>query len=307
VFFANSGAEAVEGAIKLARKYSTDKYNKKRYEIITFNNSFHGRTLGALAATAQAKKQSMFEPLLTGFKYADLNDIESVRNNINTNTCAVIIELIQGEGGINVCNKEFISKLREICKENDILFIVDEIQTGFSRTGSIFAYQQYGFSPDIMVVAKSLGGGMPIGAIISTNEICSAFTPGTHGSTFGGNAAACAAGIAVIKYLQEKDLAKSAEVLGNYLCEELAKLGEKYKIIKEIRGMGLMVALEFNEPMAAELMKNALSEGIVLNKISEYTIRFLPPLVINKKDINKLIDFLDNYIKGVEKNGYDKK
>lgn len=298
VFFSNSGAEAVEGAIKLARKYSTDKYGKRRYEIITFNNSFHGRTLGALAATAQAKKQNMFEPLLSGFKYSDINDTESVKKQIDSNTCAVIIELIQGEGGINVCKKEFVSELKKICVENEILLIIDEIQTGFSRTGSVFAYQQYDIIPDIIVVAKSLGGGMPIGAVISTDKICSAFTPGTHGSTFGGNAASCSAGIAVIRYLLENDLAGRAEMLGKYLIEKLRILQSKYQIIKDVRGMGLMLAIEFKKPVAAALMKNALENGLILNKVSENTIRFLPSLVINKKDIDFLIRFLDKYIKG---------
>ncbi|MDD3520086.1 MAG: aspartate aminotransferase family protein [Actinomycetota bacterium] len=302
VFFSNSGAEAVEGAIKLARKYSTDKYGKRRYEIITFNNSFHGRTLGALAATAQAKKQNMFEPLLSGFKYADINDIGSVKKQIDDNTCAVIIELIQGEGGINVCKKEFIRELKKICEDNELLLIIDEIQTGFSRTGSIFAYQQYDIVPDIVVVAKSLGGGMPIGAIISTDKICSVFTPGTHGSTFGGNAASCSAGIAVIKYMLDNDLAGRAEKLGKYLASRLNILKSKYDIVLEIRGLGLMLAIEFKKPIASELMKNALENGLVLNKLSETTIRFLPSLVINEKDIDILINFLDRYIKGEIKN-----
>ncbi|HAX18371.1 MAG TPA: aspartate aminotransferase family protein [Actinobacteria bacterium] len=296
VFFSNSGAEAVEGAIKLARKYSTDRYGKNRYEIITFNKSFHGRTLGALAATAQAKKQNMFEPLLSGFKYSDINNIESVKEKINVNTCAVIIELVQGEGGINICDKEFIIELERICKENDLLLIIDEIQTGFSRTGSLFAYQQYDIIPDIIVVAKSLGGGMPIGAVISTDKICSAFTPGTHGSTFGGNAASCSAGIAVIKYLLDNDLAARARVLGEYLSSKLKKLQFKYDIIKEIRGLGLMLAIEFKKPIAPELMKSALENGLILNRVSENTIRFLPSLVINKKNINFLINFLDKYL-----------
>ncbi len=296
VFFSNSGAEAVEGALKLARKYSTDKYGKKRYEIITFNNSFHGRTLGALAATAQAKKQTMFEPLLSGFKYADINDIQSVKKQIDENTCAIIIELIQGEGGINVCSQQFIGELEKLCKTNDILLIIDEIQTGFSRTGSVFAYHHYGIIPDIIVLAKSLGGGMPIGAILSTDEIASAFTPGTHGSTFGGNAAACSAGLAVIEYLLENNLAERAKTLGDYFVLKLKMLKEKYGLIKEIRGLGLMLALEFKEPVALNLMENALANGLVVNKISGTTIRFLPSLVIKKTDIDLLINYLKKYL-----------
>ena len=218
--FANSGAEAIEGSIKLARKYSTDKYNKERYEIISFYNSFHGRTFGALSATAQFQKQNIFEPLLMGFRYAEFNNIDSVNNIINKNTCAILVEPIQGEGGINVADNSFLKDLRKLCSDNDILLILDEVQTGFGRTGELFAFQDYNVMPDILVLAKSLGGGMPIGAIVSTDEISSAFTPGTHGSTFGGNAASCAAGVAV-NYLLTNNLSRNAKKLGDYLFKKL--------------------------------------------------------------------------------------
>ena len=223
VFFANSGAEAIEGAIKLARKYSTDKYNKQRYEIISFQNSFHGRTFGALSATAQAQKQSLFEPLLQGFRYASLNDLDSVEKTINDSTCAILIELIQGEGGINVCNKEFIVSLEKICKEKDILLVIDEIQTGFGRTGKLFAYENYNIFPDILVLAKSLGGGMPIGAIVAADEINKAFVPGSHGSTFGGNAASCAAGVAVLNYFKKYGIVEKSHETGKYLKSKLTE------------------------------------------------------------------------------------
>ena len=303
VFFANSGAEAIEGAIKLARKYSADKYAKERYEIVSFYNSFHGRTFGALSATAQTKKQSSFEPLLEGFRYAALNDIDSVDSAINDKTCAILIEPIQGEGGINVTDKKFMKKLRDLCIKKDILLILDEIQTGFGRTGTLFAYESYDIIPDILVVAKSLGGGMPIGAIISGDDISKSFVPGTHGSTFGGNAASCAAGVAVLNYFKESNLVENSKELGAYLLSELKKLEKKYAdLVKEIRGMGLMLAMEFKNPVAGEIIILGLESFLVLNKVSDFTIRFLPPLVINKKDINKLTAFLDKTLKGFDKN-----
>lgn len=308
VFFANSGAEAIEGSIKLARKYSTDKYNKQRYEIISFQNSFHGRTFGALSATAQAQKQALFEPLLQGFRYAALNDLDSVTSTVNENTCAILIELIQGEGGINVSDKKFITGLGKICREKDILLIIDEIQTGFGRTGKLFAYENYDIIPDILVLAKSLGGGMPIGAIIARDEINKAFIPGTHGSTFGGNAASCAAGVAVLNYFKKYEIVKKSQEIGKYLLSGLNKLKEKYsKEVKEVRGMGLMLAIEFNLPIAPELISAGLENKLVLNKVSDFTIRFLPSLVINKKDVNCLIAFLEKKLKENDNNGKNEK
>jgi len=308
VFFANSGAEAIEGAIKLARKYSTDKYNKQRYEIISFKNSFHGRTFGALSATAQAQKQTLFEPLLQGFRYAAINDMDSVNSAINDSTCAILIELIQGEGGINVCDKKFIASLRKICKQKDILLIIDEIQTGFGRTGKLFAYENFNIFPDILVMAKSLGGGMPIGAIIAGDEINRAFVPGTHGSTFGGNAASCAAGVAVLNYFKKNGIIEKSLEIGKYLQSGLKGLKEKYPSkIKEVRGMGLMLAIEFFLPIASELISSGLENKLVLNKVSDFTVRFLPSLVINKKNVNSLIAFLEKKLKGANDNGKDKK
>lgn len=297
VFFANSGTEAIEGAIKLARKYSVEKYHSSRYEIISFFKSFHGRTYGALSATAQPEKQKVYQPLVGGFRYANLNDIDSVEKNVNDNTCAILIEPVQGEGGINVSEKDFLKKLREICSKNDILLILDEIQTGFGRTGSMFAYQNYGIYPDILVLAKSLGGGMPIGVVISTNEISSFFSPGSHGSTFGGNAASCTAGCAVIEYLVKNNLSQRAKVLGDYFMNKLKELSGKYSLIKEVRGMGLMIGMELNEPVADKLVGKALNDHLVLNKVSPYTLRFLPPLVISKRDIDILIRWLDRNLK----------
>ncbi len=299
VFFANSGAESIEGAIKLARKYSTDNYGSSRYEVITFKRAFHGRTLGALAATAQIEKQKLFEPLLSGFKYAVFNDINSVKELINENTCAVIIEPIQGEGGVYPADKEFMKELRNICNEKNILLILDEIQTGFGRIGYMFAYQNYGIYPDILAVAKSLGGGMPIGAIISTDKISTSFVPGTHGTTFGGNMASCAAGLAVLDYLVDNKLAERSKKLGQYFIKRLMQIKKKYPIVKDIRGTGLMIGMEFNKPAAEKMVLDALKDKLVINKISNSTLRFLPALVITKKNIDTLIKWLDTKIKEI--------
>ncbi len=299
VFFANSGTESIEGAIKLARKYSTDNYGPARYEIITFKKAFHGRTLGALAATAQLEKQKLFEPLLSGFKYAELNNMKSVKALLSENTCAIMLEPVQGEGGVYPADKEFIKNLRKICSEKNLLLILDEIQTGFGRTGSMFAYQNYDIYPDILVVAKSLGGGMPIGAIISTGKITESFGPGTHGSTFGGNAASCAAGLAVIDYIVGNRLIEKSKKSGQYLMEKLIKIKNKYLAVKQVRGMGLMVGMEFNKPVAGKMVLDALNDKLVINKISDSTLRFLPPLIITRKNIDILIKWLDAKIKEV--------
>jgi acetylornithine/N-succinyldiaminopimelate aminotransferase len=299
VFFANSGTEAIEGVVKLARKYSKENFSPDKYRIISFYKSFHGRTLGALSATAQEEKQKVFEPLLEGFDYAKLNDINSVKDKIDGRTCAILIEPIQGEGGINVCQKDFISELKKICVNGKILLILDEVQTGFGRTGKMFAYQNYSINPDILVVAKSLGGGMPIGAIISDDKIGSVFTPGSHGSTFGGNAASCAAGCAVIDFIIKNKLPEKAQNLGKYFIGALKKLKDKYPVIKDVRGMGLMVGMEFNKPIAEELVKAALKDHLVINKVSDFTLRFLPPLIIKKSNLKILIDWLDRALKKI--------
>jgi len=292
VFFANSGTEAIEAAVKLARKYSKELFGPSRYRIISFYKSFHGRTLGALSATAQEEKQKVFEPLIDGFEYAKINDIQSVKQKISPDTCAVLLEPIQGEGGINVAEKEFLVKLKDVCVQNNMLLILDEVQTGFGRTGKMFAFQNYGIVPDILVLAKSIGGGMPLGAIVAGEDVSLAFTPGSHGSTFGGNAASCAAGCAVIDYILKKNLAQKAEKLGQYLIKELKKMSLEFSVIKEVRGMGLMVGLELSKPAALEIVLKALQDGLVINKVSPSILRFLPSLVISKQDIKILLAWL---------------
>jgi len=292
VFFSNSGTEAIEAAVKLARKYSKERYNVSRYRIISFYKSFHGRTLGALSATAQEEKQKVFEPLIEGFDYARINDIESVKKKISADTCAVLLEPIQGEGGINVAEKEFLSRLKDVCVQNNMLLILDEVQTGFGRTGKMFAFQNYGIVPDILVLAKSIGGGMPLGAIVAGEELSSAFTPGSHGSTFGGNAASCAAGCAVIDYILKKNLAEKAAKLGSFFINELKNMSRELPIIKEVRGMGLMVGVELAKPVASEIVSKALEDGLVINKVSPSILRFLPSLVINKSDLKILLGWM---------------
>lgn len=299
VFFANSGSESIEAAIKLARKYSADKYGKQRFEVITFKRSFHGRTMGALSATAQPKKQNMFEPLLEGFLYGEFNNIDSIKDIISEKTCAIMLEPIQGEGGVYPAGKEFMKYLREVCSKKDILLILDEVQTGFGRTGKMFAYENYDISPDMLVLAKSLGGGMPVSALISSDSISASFTPGMHGSTFGGNAASCAAGNAVIDYITDNNIAERAKEMGIYLISKLQKLSDRYSVIKEVRGTGLMIAIEFLEPIAARLVEDALEDGLIINRVSEHTLRLLPPLIIKKSDINKLLKWLTIKIKDI--------
>jgi len=297
VFFSNSGTESIEAAIKLARKYSADKYGQQRFEVITFKRSFHGRTMGALSATAQPKKQNMFEPLLEGFLYGEFNNIDSIKDLISEKTCAVMLEPVQGEGGVYSASKEFINYLKDICSKKDILLIFDEVQTGFGRTGKMFAYENYDISPDILVLAKSLGGGMPIGAIVATDSISASFAPGMHGSTFGGNAASCAAGNAVIDYLVDNNIPARANELGEYLIKKLQKLSDKYTVIKEIRGMGLMIAIEFTEPIAAKLVGDALKDGLIINRVSDHILRLLPPLIIKRLDIDRLLKWLGACLK----------
>jgi len=299
VFFANSGTESVEAALKLARKYSEDKYSYGRYEVITFKRSFHGRTMGALSATAQPKKQKMFEPLLEGFLYAEFNDIDSVKALINESTCAVMIEPVQGESGVYPAEKQFMKDLRDLCTGKDILLVLDEVQTGFARTGKMFAYENFDIEPDILILAKSLGGGMPIGAIVSSDKVSSAFSPGMHGSTFGGNAASCSAAIAVIDYIKNNDLARKSAELGKHFLTGLNRLKTRYGTIKEIRGLGLMAAVELQEPVAAEIVKDALTDGLVINRVSDYIIRFLPPLIIKKGNIDHLLKWLNKRIKEI--------
>jgi len=288
VFFCNSGAEANEAAIKFARAYGQGR----RYEIITFENSFHGRTLGALAATGQKKYQQGFEPLPAGFKTVKFNSLLDLESAITDKTIAIMLELIQGEGGINVADRAFVFKLREICDKNDLLLIIDEVQTGIGRTAKMFAYQHFDIQPDIITLAKALGGGLPIGAMIVKDSIADVLKPGMHASTFGGGAVVCKAALAVLKTIQKEHLLKNAEKMSDYLFDKLENLKAKHKIIKAIRGMGLMIGVELNIEAKA-VMEECLRRGLVINCTHNTVLRLMPALNVTKKQIDKAIHILD--------------
>ena len=290
-FFCNSGTEANEAAIKLARRWFYDNGQPKRFEIITMNDSFHGRTMASLSATAQKKIHAGFKPLLPGFKYVPFNDITALKKALTKKTCAVLIEPIHGEGGVNPAQKTYLKTLRRICNEKGILLIFDEIQTGFGRTGPLFAYERYKIKPDIITLAKALGGGIAIGAMGSTNKIIQSFSPGTHGATFGGNPLACAASLASLKTLTTKGFLQRASSQGDYFLKQLNYLKEKFSIIREVRGAGLMLAIELNQP-GAKIVTDCMKEGLLINCIQQNTIRFLPPLIITRKEIDLLIKTL---------------
>lgn len=295
VFFANSGAEANEGAIKLARKYASLKYGGKRYKIITAKNSFHGRTFGALTATGQEKYHKGFGPLLAGFKYVPLNDIEAIYEAVDDEVCAIMLEVIQGEGGIHEATPEYVKAVRKICDENDLLFILDEVQTGIGRTGKLFGYEHYGVVPDIMTLAKGLGGGFPIGAIVA-KEDKAVFKPGDHASTFGGNPLACAAGIAVLNEVTKDGFLEGVDKKGKYFREGLETLQKKHKVVKEIRGKGLMVGCEVDLEDASEIVLKALEKGLLINSVSHNVLRFVPPLIVTEEEIDEALQILDDVL-----------
>lgn len=297
VFFTNSGAEANEGAIKMARKYFFEK-GESRYEIITAKQSFHGRTLATLAATGQSKYHVPFEPLPTGFVMVDYADASAVENAINEKTCAVMVETIQGEGGVILGGKEYLQELETICKKHGILLILDEVQTGMGRTGHLFSYQNYGIEPDIITLAKALGNGVPIGAFLAKQQVADCFKPGDHGSTYGGNYLACAAGLAVMDELLNTDLLDHVKQVGKYLLSELSKLGEKYPFVLDVRGEGLMIGMQLSEELLPKDICNlALEKGFVVGLAGGNTLRFLPPLIIQKEHIDALVICLDEIFK----------
>lgn len=291
VFFCNSGAEANEAAIKLSRKFG-----KGRYEIISFENSFHGRTLATLAATGQKKYQQGFEPLPEGFKIIKFNDVEAVKKAITEKTVAVMLELIQGEGGINVAEKGFVLSLREICTEKNLLFIVDEVQTGVGRTGKLFCYQHYAVTPDILTLAKALGGGLPIGATVVKKEIADTLGPGMHASTFGGGPVICKAALAVLRAIQKEKLLKNAKNLGEYLFLRLNELKNKCSTIKEVRGMGLMAGIELNIE-GKGIVEKCMEKGLLINCTHDRVLRLMPALNITKKEIDKAMAILEEALR----------
>jgi acetylornithine/N-succinyldiaminopimelate aminotransferase len=289
VFFANSGAEANEAALKLARKYGKVKLGGK-YEIVTAQNSFHGRTFGALSATGQPKYQESFQPIVPGFRYAEFNDLQSWRDNITDRTCAVFLELVQGEGGVNPAQPEFIAGLRQLCEEHQLLFIVDEVQTGLGRTGKFFAYEHYGFTPDVMTIAKTLGGGVPCGALL-VNKKANVFTPGDHSTTVGGGALAFAAGLAVLKLLQAPGLMAEVNRKGEYIRDVWHSWQAELPVIAGSRGLGLMLALELKAP-SKQVMLACLEAGLVVNAVTETALRFLPAFNIDQDDLDEGLGIL---------------
>ena len=294
-FFCNSGAEAVEGAIKLARKYANDHSFHDKNEIITAYGSFHGRTLAALSATGQEKMQKGFEPLVAGFKNVPFNDINALEQAITKNTCAIMLEPIQGEGGIRIPSSDYLKQVRELCDRNKILLILDEIQTGIGRTGKLFAYEHFNIKPDIITLAKGLGGGIAIGAILATDAVAASFQPGTHGSTFGGNPLACSVAAATIETLLEDGfLLANCELLGKYFLKKLDKLQKEFpSIIVESRGLGLMIGLELTKT-GGSIVEKCASRGMLINCTSGNVLRFTPPLIVLEKEIDSLIDVLED-------------
>lgn len=295
VFFCNSGAEANEAAIKLARRYAHLKHGPDRYEIITMLNSFHGRTMATLTATGQEKVQKGFEPLVPGFRYVPLNDLPELEKALSSKTAAVMLEPIQGEGGVHVAERTYLKGLRELCRQHDVLLVFDEVQTGMGRTGTLFAYEQLGVHPDIMTLAKGLGGGVPIGACLATDEVAAAFSPGAHASTFGGNPLSCAAALAVLRVLLEGRVLEQSRRMGDYLAKGLLDLKDRLQIVKDVRGLGLLQGMELTIE-GKPVVDDCLARGLLINCTMERVLRFVPPLIITQHEIDRLLDTLSQVL-----------
>lgn len=299
VFFTNSGAEAVEGAIKTARKYAWLKDRRTDHEIIAMNHSFHGRTFGALSVTGNPKYREAFEPMIGNIRFADFNDLESVKAQITDKTCAVIMETVQGEGGIYPAEKEFLKGVRALCDEHDMLLILDEIQCGMGRCGSMFAWQKYGVKPDVMTCAKALGCGVPVGAFLMTEKVGqNSLKAGDHGTTYGGNPLACAAISKVLDLFEEKHIIDNVTKVGEYLEKSLDQLVQKYDFIQTRRGVGLMQGLECDRPVGP-IIEKALEKGLILINAGANVLRFVPPLVITREDVDAMTAILDQCLSEV--------
>lgn len=299
-FFCNSGAEANEAAIKLARKYAKDHMEGDKYEIITTHGSFHGRTLATLSATGQEKFQRGFEPLMPGFKHVSFNDVSALKKAITKHTCAVMLEPIQAEAGIKMPQEGYLKGVREVCEEYGLLLILDEVQTGIGRTGKLFAYEHFGIEPDIITLAKGLGGGVAIGAVLAKDRVASSFQPGSHASTFGGNPFSCAAAIATIETLLEDGfILDNCRRMGEYLMKGLERLKKDFpSLIAEIRGLGLLVGMELTRP-CGQIVKLCAQKGVLINCTGGNVLRFTPPLIVGEKEIDHLIDVLENVFMGL--------
>lgn len=294
VFFCNSGTEANEVAIKLARKYGKTKYGDNRYEIISMINSFHGRTMGSLSATGQEKYHKSFLPMVPGFKFAEMNNLQSLKALIDPNVCAVIIEPVQGEGGINPVNTDYIKEVKKICDEKDILLIFDEVQCGIGRTGTLFAYEQTGVEPHIMTLAKALGGGVPIGAVVVDEKLNNVLVPGDHGATFGGNHLACAAGCTVMGEMKDWIL-ENVKQMSVYLMDKLEELKKECGCMENITGQGLMIGIKLSTD-SGKVVEKCLEKGLIINSLGNNMLRLVPPLVIDKKDVDEALDILKSVL-----------
>jgi acetylornithine/N-succinyldiaminopimelate aminotransferase len=296
VFFCNSGAEANEAAIKLARKFSSDRFGPGRFHIISMKNSFHGRTLATLSATGQSKVQKGFEPLVEGFVYVDFNSVEAVEAAITEKTCAVLIEPVQGEGGLNFPAPGFFKDLKALCREKNLLLIFDEIQTGLGRTGSLFAYEQEGVSPDIMTLAKALANGLPMGAMLAADEVAGAFTPGSHATTFGGGPLVASVALATLKVISEPGFLEKVRQTGAYFVTRLEELKDRFPFVRQVRGRGLMVGLELDVP-GAKFVTKCLEKGAIINCTHDTVLRFVPPLIAGRSEVDRMVAILEEAFK----------
>jgi acetylornithine aminotransferase len=295
VFFGNSGAEANEAAIKLARRYFKDRGEKNRFRIVTMERSFHGRTFATLSATGQEKVRKGFDPVLEGFDFVPFNDAEALRAKIGSATCAVMLEPIQGEGGVRCPDEKYLQTVRTICNETGTLLIFDEIQTGMGRTGELFAYQHFGIEPDIMTLAKALANGLPIGAMLARESIAAAFGPGSHASTFGGTPIVTAAALEVCKILLEEQVVEKGKAAGSYFKEKLLELKSRHAIIEDVRGLGLLLGMKLKTD-GAPLVKQCMQNGFLINCIQDCILRFIPPLIISEEEIDQLTEYLDGIL-----------
>jgi acetylornithine/N-succinyldiaminopimelate aminotransferase len=299
VFFCNSGAEANEGAIKLARKYAKKFHGSEKYEIISLKHSFHGRTLATLTATGQDKYQKGNEPLPEGFKYVPINDLKALESAMSVHTCAVLIEPVQGEGGVHVADFSYLQGVKELCQQYGALLIFDEVQCGVGRTGRLFAYEHSGVEPHIMTLAKALGGGVAIGALVATDEVAQAFVPGDHASTFGGNPLATAAGVAAMSALLEEKLVQDCAFKGQYMRNKLGKLVEKYSFATEVRGLGLIIGMQLSVD-GRGIVETCRQRGLIINCVGVDILRFLPPLTVSEGEIDQALGILDEVLSEVE-------
>ena len=295
VFFTNSGTEAIEGALKVARKYSYAKYGENRYEIIAMNHSFHGRSMGVLSVTGNEKYRKPFEPLIGGVRFADYNDLESVKSQLTDKTCGIILETVQGEGGIYPATEKFLKGVQALCEEHDLVLILDEIQCGMGRTGSMFAWQEYGVMPDVMTCAKALGCGVPVGAFVLGKKVAeTSLAPGDHGTTYGGNPFVCAAVSKVFDLYEKEQIVDHVQKVGAYLEEKLNVLVDKYDFLKERRGKGLIQGLEVEGRPVGEIVNRALEHGLIIITAGSNVLRFVPPLVITNADVDEMIKKLES-------------